>query len=404
MNKVMENKTLLIVGAGFGQVPAIKKAIELGLDVIVIDKNPNAIGMNMVEKSFPIDIIDENSVLKLAEEHNIDGIMTMQTDLPIPTIGIVNDKLNLNGISYECALNCSHKTRTRIKLLEKGVEQPKFKIISDLNSAKTAALEIELPVIVKAVDSSGSRGVTKVNNLNKIEEAYNEALKYSRQKYVLVEEFIDGVEIGAQAFSINGVCEKVLVHNDTLAEGEFMVPTGHSFPSFLEKDKLEYAKQTIKNCVEALSIDEGPSNIDLIFDKKDGKAKIIEVGARIGATCLPELVKYYTGIDWVEATILNSLALPVNIDTVKKTATAAIIIDSPKDGILLDVIIPDTVKNHENLLEIEVTAKIGEKISILRKGTDRIGKIIVTSNTFKEAERLALELKSQIIFEIEESK
>ena len=96
----VKGKTLLILGAGFGQVPAIQKAIELGLNVIVVDKNPNAMGMTMVKKSFPIDIIDEIAVLNLAKENNIDGIMTMQTDLPIPVIGLINDKLKLRGVSF----------------------------------------------------------------------------------------------------------------------------------------------------------------------------------------------------------------------------------------------------------------------------------------------------------------
>ncbi|WP_159018811.1 ATP-grasp domain-containing protein [Algibacter sp. L3A6] len=397
----VEGKTLLIVGAGFGQVPAIEKAIELGLNVIVIDKNPNAIGMAMVDKSFPVDIIDEKAVLKLAKAHKVDGVMTMQTDLPIPTIGLVNDKLNLTGVSYQCAIDCSHKTQTRLKLKEKGVAQPVFEIVTNHDAAKVAAEKIGFPVIVKAVDSSGSRGVTKVENSQKVAQAFDEALKYSRQKNVLVEEFIDGVEIGAQAFSINGECVKVLLHNDTLAPGEFMVPTGHSFPTFIEGEQLIYAEKTIKECVEALEINNGPSNIDLIFDKKDGKAKIIEVGARIGATCLPELVKYYTGIDWVEATILNALGEDVVLNETQQIPTAAEILEAKEDGILKEIIIPDAVKNHKDVLEIEVTESIGEQVSILRKGTDRIGKIIVKGASYQEAEALALNLKSKILFKIE---
>ena len=403
MSKI-KGKTLLIVGAGFGQVPAIKKAKELGLDTIVIDKNPNAIGMAMVKKSFPVDIIDEEAVLSLAKKHNIDGVMTMQTDLPIPTIGLLNDTLKLKGVSYQCALDCSHKTQTRIKLKEKQIPQPDFEIVTTYDQAIKAASKIGYPIIVKAVDSSGSRGVTKVKTESAVRDAFDEALKYSRQKNILVEDFIDGIEIGAQAFSVNGECVKVLIHNDTLAPGEFMVPTGHSFPTFIEGEQLEYALKSIKDCVEALNINEGPSNIDLIFDKKDGKAKIIEVGARIGATCLPELVEHFSGIDWVKATILNALGEEVDLTEKQFVPTAAEILEAPKDGVLQDIIVPEFVSNHKNLLEIEITVEKGEEVSILRKGTDRIGKIIVKGDTYTEAETLALELKSKIVFKIETPK
>jgi biotin carboxylase len=397
----VKGKTLLILGAGFGQVPAIQKAIELGLNVLVVDKNPNAIGMMMVKKSFPIDIIDEIAVLNLAKENNIDGIMTMQTDLPIPVIGLINDKLKLTGVSYQGALNCSNKTQTRLKLKEKGIKQPVFEIVKSYNEAKIAAKKIGYPVIVKSADSSGSRGVTKVDRYENIPRAFKEAINNSRQKYVLVEEYIDGIEFGAQAFSVNGECLKVLLHNDKLASGKFMVPVRHSFPTFINGDQLLNTEKTIKECIKALEINNGPSNIDMIFDKRDGQAKIIEVGARIGATCLPELVEYFSGIDWVKTSILNALGHEVDLKQTLNFPVAAEILEANQDGVLREIIIPDEVKNHKNLIEIEITKKIGDKVSKLRKGTDRIGKIIVKEDSYKKAEKLVSSLKCKVIFKIE---
>lgn len=394
-------KKILIVGAGFGQVPAILKAKALGIYTIVIDKNPNALGMTLADEAFEVDIIDKEAALKVAKSFNVDGVMTMQTDLPIPTIGYINDVLNLSGVTYQTAVDCSHKTQTRLKLKTKQISQPDFSIVTTVDAAIEAAESIGYPVIVKAVDSSGSRGVTKVTESANVESAFKEALSYSRQENVLVEDYIDGIEIGAQAFSVNGKCVSVLVHNDTLSQPPYMIPTGHSFPSFLEDSELDYAVKAVKECVEALEIKEGPSNIDLIFDKRDGKAKIIEVGARIGATCLPELVAYHTGIDWVEATILNALGLPVNLNPSSNQAVAAEILEAPEDGILKDIIIPDEVQSHPNLLELEVTVSKGDTVSKLRKGTDRIGKIVVSGDTYKDAEALAIMLKSKITFKVE---
>jgi biotin carboxylase len=394
------NKTLLIVGAGFGQLPAIEKAKELGLTVVVVDKNPDAPGMSLAHFAYATDIIDFDGVLKIARKHNINGVMTMQTDLPIPTIGKVNDELNLNGVSYQTAIYCSHKMETRKILKKKDVSQPEFEIIKTIDEAKKASLKIKFPFIMKAVDSSGSRGVTKVTCENEIESAYNEALKYTRQNDVLVEEFIDGIELGAQAFSINGKCKIVLLHNDTIAKGDYMVPTGHSFPCNLTTDEISYAENAVKQCVEALEINEGPSNIDLILDK-NGKTKIIEVGARIGATCLPELVKYYTGIDWVEVTILNALGEQINLKQIIQQPCAAVILESPKDGIIRNINIPKEVLKHKNLLELEITKDVGSAVNKLRKGTDRIGKIVVKSDSSYNAERLAESLKEKVIFDVQ---
>lgn len=394
-------KKILIVGAGFGQIPAIKSALELGLETIVIDKNPDAIGMRMVEKSYAIDIIDENAILELVKRENIEGIMTMQTDLPIPTIGFLNDKLNLNGVSYQTAIDCSYKNRTRQRLKAQKVAQPKFEIVSSKEAALEAAKKIGFPLIVKSVDSSGSRGITKVLQESGIPSAYDHALNNSRQTIVLIEECILGIEMGAQTFSQGGKCLKVLFHNDKLATGPFMVPTGHSFPSAIDKRQLRQAEKVMKDCVEALGIEEGPANIDFILDEKDGVPKIIEVGARIGATCLPELVRYHSGIDWVKETILNSLGLDINLSRTKNIPVAAEILEATKDGVLKGYKVSKTVTQHPNLLEFEITAKIGDTVSVLRKGTDRIGKIVVKADSFESAELLAAELKANITFEID---
>ncbi len=392
----------MIVGAGFGQIPAIEKALEMGLEVITVDRDPNAVGMKLATHAYPIDIIDEKGVLDVAIKHNINGIMTMQTDLPIPTIGFVNDALKLTGVSRHCAVSCSNKVNTRIALQKKGIAQPSFRIVKNKNEALNAAKELGFPTIIKSVDSSGSRGVSKVIDESQVAEAFLEALKYTRVEDVLVEEFIDGIEIGAQSFSENGECKKVLIHNDTLSEGEFMVPTGHSFPTFLNNSQREYAEKTVRESVTALGIDNGPANIDLIFDKKDGKAKIIEIGARIGATCLPELVFYYSGIDWVKATILNALGEETSLFQQQETPVAAEILEAQKDGILKGIVIPQEVKDNPNLIELEVSVTIGDEISILRKGTDRIGKIVVKGENYQEAEELARRLKNNIQFIVED--
>ncbi|WP_461638894.1 ATP-grasp domain-containing protein [Labilibaculum euxinus] len=395
----LKNKTVLIVGGGFGQIPAIKKALDLNLKVVVVDKNPEAPGMKLAHYSYPVDIIDIDGVLEIAKMHSIDGVLTMQTDLPIPTIGAINDELNLNGVSYATAISCSHKMETRKLLKQQNVSQPDFVVVKSVEEAYLAAQKINYPVIIKAVDSSGSRGVTKVTSENGIFIAFEEALKYTRQKEVLVEEFIDGNELGAQAFSVGGKCVKVLLHNDTIANGEFMVPTGHSFPISLSTEEKNHAEKAIVECVEALGIKEGPSNIDLIIDT-NGKAKIIEVGARIGATCLPELVYHYSGIDWVEITILNALNCSFDILQKKEQPCAAVILESNEDGILTEIEISESVTSDEDLLELEVTEEIGNSVSKLRKGTDRIGKLIVIGISAEEAEMKAEELKMKIKFHV----
>lgn len=396
------NKIIMIVGAGFGQLPAIEKSKELGLTVIAIDKNINAIGMQKADIALEVDIIDIKKVVEVAKNYKIDGIMTMQSDIGVPSVGAVVDELNLNGVSLKVANRCSNKIEIREFLANHDVPQPNFKVIETYEEAVDAIKTIGLPCVIKAPDSSGSRGITKVSSINDVQSAFDEGLKYSRIGKLLVEEFIDGEEIGAQSFSVNGKCIKVLVHNDTISPKPYMIPTGHSFPSKLSSDHIKKVEYACKKAVDAIEINSGPANIDIIISK-DGRPMIIEIGARIGATCLPELVKYYTGVDWVEQTIKNAIGSEVNLIDKFNQPVAAYILESNKDGVFQGFKEADDLEDV-NIKEWEVTVTKGETVSKLRKGTDRIGKIITIGNSVDEAEEKAKYLKSKFEYMIDESK
>jgi len=396
------NKSLLIVGAGFGQLPAIKTAASLGLKTIVVDKNPNALGAKTADVFYAIDIINKQEILEIAKQHAVSGIMTMQSDLPVPTIGYVNDALELMGVSYKVANFCSNKIEMRKRLAGKSAAQPRFEIISTLAEAEKIVEQIGFPCVFKAPDSSGSRGVIKVDSIDDIKNAFNEALNHTRGDSILIEEFIEGLEFGAQTFSVNGRCESVLLHGDTMSEPPYMIPIGHSFPFvLLGQEERRIAIEDIKDAVNALGIINGPSNVDLILDKKTNRVKIIEIGARIGATCLPELIFYHTGIDWVANTILNAIGEEVDLTVKYEKPVAALIIESPKDGIYDTFEIKDA-ELHQKALEFEITACKGDKVNTLRKGTDRIGKVLAYGASVDEAEKLVNEIRKSIIIKLRE--
>ena len=390
----------MICGAGYGQLPAIIKAKELGFEVVAVDKNPRAIGMAKADQKVEVDIVDSDAVLAVARELDIAGIMTMQSDVAVPTVGKVIQAMRLSGINYEVAQRCSDKIITRRTFREAGVPQPQFREISDPVGAREAALKIGYPCVIKAPDSSGSRGVIKVKRQADIEAAMTEAFKHTKSETLLLEEFIGGEEIGAQAFSVNGSCQLVLVHNDEVSPPPFMVPTGHSFPSKLSPDQIATIKEGVKAAVDALGINDGPSNIDLILEE-DGAPRIIEIGARIGATCLPELVEYFTGIDWVRAAILSAVGESPDLTITKSDPCAAFILHSPADGVLNHIEVPEELKSKPGVLELEVTVRPGDAVSKLRKGTDRIGKVIACGSTVEDAEALAKMMQNSVVFRVE---
>lgn len=389
----------MIIGGGFGQLPAIKASKHLGLFIHVVDGKENAPGMIMGNKAHVVDIIKIKDIVELAKRYSIDGVLTLQSDVGVPAVGAVVDALGLSGNGIEVSNRCSNKILMRKRFDLFGVPQPKFFEAKSVDQAIKVATKIGFPCVIKAPDSSGSRGVTKVNFDTDVKEAFNAAKQHTFSGEVIVEEFISGIEVGAQAFSINGECVITLVHEDILSPPPYMIPIGHAFPSSLDVHKLAKVSNIIKCAVNALGIKDGPSNVDLIVDDS-GNPKIIEIGARVGATCLPELLHYHTGIDWVLQSINASMGNLLDLTLKEERPCAAFIIEVKEDGILKGFQLPAEMRDHPDVLEWEITASIGDKVSRLRKGTDRIGKVITTGRTKNHAINLAKQFRDSIIFDI----
>lgn len=396
-------KKFLIIGGSYVQIPLIDTARDLGFDVITVDANPDAPAMKISDEPVVIDTRDALNILKLARERNVQGVITTQSDSGVESAALVVDELKLVGPSLKTAHSCLNKIETRMILRKHSIVQPEFLVIKNIKDAVKAGEILGYPFIIKAPDSSGSRGVVKVKSKNELNFALSESKKYTKQDSLLAEKYISGTEIGAQALSVDGECKKIYIHNDIMSTTPFMIPIGHSFPSRLELDLTRKIDQVVKKVLKALGLENGPSNIDLIVGE-DNEIYVLEIGARIGATCLPELIKFHSGVDWNRVAVEIALGLPPTIKEHEcKTPSAALILESPYDGIFKGAEIIDLLSKNPCLLDFEITAKDGDKVNRLRKGTDRIGKIIVKGDSASAAESLAWKLRDSILFKVSQS-
>ena len=129
---------------------------------------------------------------------------------------------------------------------------------------------------------------------------------------------------------------------------------------------------------------------------------IIEIGARVGATCLLELTSRHTGLDWTNLIIKSCLGKLNHLLVAERNPCAAQILQSPKDGKLVDINFNLDLKKFSNFdPDVEITAKIGQNVSLLRKGTDRIGKVVVSADSLNNAESICNEIISKIEFKVE---
>lgn len=392
-------KKIMILGAGIYQVPLIQRAKKLGIYSIVVSIPGNYPGFALADKVCYENTTDWEAILKIAREEKIDGIVTAGTDVAVITIGKVCDELGLCGLSYEGAQVATNKLLMKEVYEKHNVRTAKYrKIAFDDPQMYEKIDELTLPVIFKAVDSSGSRGITRTNKKEEFAEAIALAKKFTRQDYFIVEEFIEGEEFGAQAFVYNGKVQFILPHGDYVYQGDTGVPIGHFAPYNLSAEIIVDAKHQLEMAIEAMKLDNCAINADFIL--KDGKTYVLEIGGRSGATCLAELTSIYYGFDYYEKILLAALGeKDLSFESNLAVPNASHLLMSDKDGVIKSI----TNENEPNpdIYEIQFDYGIGEKVNKFRIGPHRIGHVVTKGKTLEASVELLKEAMDKIHIEVE---
>lgn len=327
-------KKIMILGASELQLPAIKKAKELGIKSIVIDYDSEAAGKKLADVFYNISTLDYDGILSVAQKEKIDGIMTICSDRPMRIVAKVSEELKLNSISTKTALLATNKVHMRNALKKNNVPIPKYAICSTKSEYDAAIRNIGLPAIVKPSDNSGSRGIVFLNDESDIEEAYIYASKNSMENVVLVEEYMDGDEVSVEVFVTNEGVNIVQITDKITTGAPHFVEMGHTQPSLLPFEIQNEIKKVTTMAVNAIGINGGPAHVELKVTSTG--VKIVELGARLGGDFIAtNLVFESTGVDLVKENILWSLNEEVEINT-RQNRYAAIRYIGKLNSLMLD--------------------------------------------------------------------
>ncbi len=396
-------KKIMILGASILQLPAIQKAKEMGLEVVAVDMNPNAVGFSesgIIREV--ISTIDIPSVLEAAERHGIDGVMTLASDMPVKTVAAVAKAFGLCGITEDTALRATNKAYMRNALAKHGVAVPKFYKVSDKIQYAEAVKNFKSSFIVKPVDNSGSRGIIKIDpdaSEKYILSAYDYSKASSRSGDILVEEYMDGPEVSVETISVDGVCHIIQITDKQTTGSPHFVETGHIQPSRLDdktkSDISELAKAA--NC--AIGITDGPSHTEIIVTG-DGP-KIVELGARLGGDCIAtHLVPLSTGVDMVECCIRMALGEKPDI-TAKYHKGAAIGYFKQRAGIVRSISCVELARSIEGIQQVSIVHGVGERITEITDSGSRMGFVIAQGKDAFDAEKICSTALSEIKTEID---
>jgi biotin carboxylase len=390
---------LVILGAGIYQVPLIEKSKELGHHTIVVSPNGNYPGIGIADEHWALDTRDVTSILEKAVKAKISGITTTGTDVAVPAIGAVNDALGLSGPCFDTSEKCMNKALMKNALSNSNIATAKYQAVSSFDDALLAVNNIGYPVMVKATDSSGSRGITKVNSEAELAGAWASAKSVTQDIYVIIEEYLDGTEFGGQAIIFEQSLVDFIPHNDTVTPPPYCVPYGHSVPINLPDEVIQSTKDLIGDTISALGLNNCIANVDFML--VGNQPYIIEIGARMGATGLAENVSLYTGKDAYESVIELCLGEYTPSKNSYSQPNAALLLRSDRSGKVSGITIPKKVSEHPNLKSLVIDVVVGDQVKAFQVGPDRIGHIVVNGSSSNDAELLAQRLAKSIIVTIQ---
>lgn len=371
-------KKIMILGAGIYQVPLIRAAQNMGLFTIVSSIPGDYPGFSLADKVYYVNTTDHEAIFDICRQEMISGICTTGTDVAVSTIGYVCEQMKLNGLSWKASQNVTDKALMKECFKKGNVCTSQFERVETYEQAVLAAEKIGFPVVFKRVDSSGSRGIMVANDSSQLLKAYKNACEASSKSYILVEEKLNGTEIGVDGIVYNGELVFFAPHEKTVYQADKVtIPAGHSFPFHGSANLISEIRHQIILAVKALGLDNCAINADVFVDRANSKVSIIEMGGRTGATCIPELISLYYGFDFYQKILLNALGQNPDFTPVHQPVPCeARLLMTPVHGTItgIDMETLDTLRKGS--IQICLDYPVGHSVEAMINGTTRIGHVI----------------------------
>lgn len=369
-------KKIMLLGGIHYLLPVIKAAHEQGYYVITADYLPDNVAHKYSDEYVNVSITDKEAVLKAAQEHQIDGIISFGVDPGVVAAAYVQEKMGLPSMGpYESVVILQNKDKFRAFLQEHGFNCPQSKGYSTPEEALADTEWLTWPMIVKPTDSAGSKGVTRVDNIKDYAAAVDYAFSKSISGHIIVEEFIDkvGCSSDTDSFLLNGELKFVSFNAqrfDANAANPY-TPAAYSWPSTFQEHEA-YLTAELQRLMTLLHMNTSVFNIETRV-APNGKPYIMECTPRGGGNRLCEMLRYATGVDLITAQVRAAVG-----DTVEGIEQkpydghwAEVILHAEKDGIFQSLQVAE--QYAANIVDTDLWVKEGDKVSSFNGANDAIG-------------------------------
>ena len=381
-----------MLGGSLYQTYAIKEAVKLGYYVITCDYLPSNPGHKYAHEYHNVSTTDKEAVLALAKQLKVDGVVAYASDPAAPTAAFVCENLGLPTSPFKSVEILSKKHLFRKYLTENGFNVPKAKSYTKYEDAFADIDSFRLPLMVKPVDSSGSKGINKLTDKSQLKAFFEDALSYSRDKIVLLEEFIEkqGPQISGDAFSVDGKLVFHCLGNEfysTKVDKDF-APLGECWPTIMPPAVIQQLENDLQRLITSLGMRSTAYNVEAIYGK-DGKVYILELGARSGGSLIPQVTALATGVDMVPYVIKAAAG-----DDCSDLQMAPVegfwsnyMAHANETGKYAGIEFDEQFKKN-NLIDYVTDFKVGDPVHKYRDAQDCVGELIVRYDSREQMDEM----------------
>lgn len=382
----MKQKKLMLLGGIRYLLPVIKAAHEQGYYVITADYLPDNIAHKYSDEYVNVSIIGKEAVLKVAQEKQIDGIMSFGVDPGVVSASYVQNQMGLPSFGpFESVEILQNKDKFRDFLSKNGFNVPLAKGFSSVEDAMAESYWFPWPVIVKPTDSAGSKGVTRVDKLEQLRPALEYAMEHSISKHVIVEEFIEkqGCSSDTDSMSIDGklVFTSFCAQRFDANASNPYTPAAYSWPSTFTKEQEEYLTSEIQRLITLLDLKTSVYNIETRIGT-NGKPYIMELTPRGGGNRLCEMLRYATGVDMITAITRATVGDPLLEPVQQKPYNghwAEIILHADKNGTFKCIEIDESLQAE--VIERDLWVSTGDHVDAFDGANNAIGTLVLKFST-----------------------
>lgn len=381
----MKKKKLMLLGGLRYLLPVIEAAHAEGYHVITCDYLPQNIAHKYSDEFHNVSVIDKDAVLSLAKKLDIDGIMSFAVDPGVETASYVAEQLGLNFQgSHRAVRILQNKDLFRQFLSKNGFNCPQAFGFGDIEEALAAKETLPYPVIVKPVDSAGSKGVSRVDSAEEFEEAARHAFAQSHGSRIIVEEFLEkaGHSSDTECFTIDGrliFCSFSDQWFDERAANPY-TPSAYSWPATMPEEAQKELRDELQRLVSLLGLRTGIYNVETRLCT-NGRPYIMEVSPRGGGNRLAEMLRYACGTDLITAAVRDAMGKECGEISGPEYDgfLAEIVLHADSDGRFKALDLEPEMKEH--VIETDLWVMPGDTVEGFKGANNAIGTLVLRFDT-----------------------